>query len=53
MGDEGSVATLIAKVLSDYGALDIVVSTVGGFAAGQAVTDLALRVLTEPPASRR
>ena len=42
VGNEGSVETLIAKVMRDHGALDVVVNTVGGFAAGQPVTDLPL-----------
>jgi NAD(P)-dependent dehydrogenase (short-subunit alcohol dehydrogenase family) len=42
VGNESSVAMLIAKVVRDHGSLDIVVNTVGGFAAGQPVTDLPL-----------
>jgi NAD(P)-dependent dehydrogenase (short-subunit alcohol dehydrogenase family) len=42
VGNEASVEGLIAKVVSGYGKLDIVVNTVGGFTAGQAVTELPL-----------
>jgi NAD(P)-dependent dehydrogenase (short-subunit alcohol dehydrogenase family) len=42
VGNESSVEALIAKVVRDHGALDIVVNTVGGFAAGQPVIDLSL-----------
>jgi NAD(P)-dependent dehydrogenase (short-subunit alcohol dehydrogenase family) len=42
VGDEPSVEALIAKVVRGHGSLDIVVNTVGGFAAGQPVTDLSL-----------
>src|SRR5215831_12058236 len=37
VGNESSVEALVAKVVRDHGALDIVVNTVGGFAAGQPV----------------
>src|SRR5689334_60159 len=42
VSDEAAVEALIARVVRDYGMLDIVVNTVGGFAAGQPVTDLSL-----------
>jgi NAD(P)-dependent dehydrogenase (short-subunit alcohol dehydrogenase family) len=42
VSDEAAVEALIAKVVRDYETLDIVVNTVGGFAAGQPVTDLSL-----------
>jgi NAD(P)-dependent dehydrogenase (short-subunit alcohol dehydrogenase family) len=42
VGDEAAVEALIAKVVREHGALDVVVNTVGGFAAGQPVTALAL-----------
>jgi NAD(P)-dependent dehydrogenase (short-subunit alcohol dehydrogenase family) len=42
VGDEGAVEALVSGVVRGHGALDIVVNTVGGFAAGQAVTDLSL-----------
>ena len=44
VGDEASVEALIAKVVREHGALDVVVNTVGGFAAGQPVTALPLDV---------
>jgi NAD(P)-dependent dehydrogenase (short-subunit alcohol dehydrogenase family) len=44
VGDETAVEAIIKKVVSDFGALDIVVNTVGGFAAGHAVTDLPLEI---------
>jgi NAD(P)-dependent dehydrogenase (short-subunit alcohol dehydrogenase family) len=40
--DEVAVDALIAKVVREFGTLDIVVNTVGGFAAGQPVTTLSL-----------
>jgi NAD(P)-dependent dehydrogenase (short-subunit alcohol dehydrogenase family) len=42
VSDEAAVEALIARVVRDYGTLDIVVNTVGGFAAGQPVTDMSL-----------
>jgi NAD(P)-dependent dehydrogenase (short-subunit alcohol dehydrogenase family) len=42
VSDEAAVEALIARVVREFGALDIVVNTVGGFAAGQPVTDLSL-----------
>jgi NAD(P)-dependent dehydrogenase (short-subunit alcohol dehydrogenase family) len=42
VGDEASVEALILKVTHDHGALDAVVNTVGGFAAGQPVINLSL-----------
>jgi NAD(P)-dependent dehydrogenase (short-subunit alcohol dehydrogenase family) len=42
VGDESSVESLIAKVVREHGALDVVVNTVGGFTAGQPVTGLSL-----------
>src|SRR5690348_8312080 len=42
VSDEAAVEALIARVVREFGTLDIVVNTVGGFAAGQPVTDLAL-----------
>src|SRR5262245_29124153 len=42
VGDESSIETLIAKVVRKHGALDVVVNTVGGFTAGQPVTNLSL-----------
>jgi NAD(P)-dependent dehydrogenase (short-subunit alcohol dehydrogenase family) len=42
VSDEAAVEALIARVVRDYGTLDIVVNTVGGIAAGQPVTDLSL-----------
>jgi NAD(P)-dependent dehydrogenase (short-subunit alcohol dehydrogenase family) len=42
VGDEPSVETLIVKVVREYGALDVVVNTVGGFTAGQPVTGSSL-----------
>jgi NAD(P)-dependent dehydrogenase (short-subunit alcohol dehydrogenase family) len=40
--DEKAVEALIAKVVREFGTLDIAVNTIGGFAAGQPVTDLSL-----------
>src|SRR3954470_14775957 len=34
VGDEAAVEALVARMVGDYGALDIVVNTVGGFAGG-------------------
>jgi NAD(P)-dependent dehydrogenase (short-subunit alcohol dehydrogenase family) len=42
VSDEAAVEALIATVVREHGTLDIVVNTVGGFAAGQPVTDLSL-----------
>jgi NAD(P)-dependent dehydrogenase (short-subunit alcohol dehydrogenase family) len=42
VSDEAAVEALIARVVRDYATLDIVVNTVGGFAAGQPVIDLSL-----------
>ncbi len=42
VSDEAAVEALIARVVREFGTLDIVVNTVGGFAAGQPVTDLSL-----------
>jgi NAD(P)-dependent dehydrogenase (short-subunit alcohol dehydrogenase family) len=42
VGDEMSVEALIKRVVGAHGVLDIVVNTVGGFTAGQGVTDLPL-----------
>jgi NAD(P)-dependent dehydrogenase (short-subunit alcohol dehydrogenase family) len=42
VGDEAAVEALVAKVVREHRALDVVVNAVGGFAAGQAVTALAL-----------
>ncbi|HEY7094675.1 MAG TPA: SDR family NAD(P)-dependent oxidoreductase [Ktedonobacterales bacterium] len=42
VSDEVAVEALIARVVREFGTLDIVVNTVGGFAAGQPVTDLSL-----------
>jgi NAD(P)-dependent dehydrogenase (short-subunit alcohol dehydrogenase family) len=42
VSDEAAVESLVARVVRDYGTLDIVVNTVGGFAAGQPVTNLSL-----------
>ncbi len=40
--DESSVAAMVQSVLSRYGRLDVLVNMVGGFAAGQAVSELDL-----------
>jgi len=42
VSDEAAVDALIARVVREYGTLDIVVNTVGGFAAGQPVTDMSV-----------
>jgi NAD(P)-dependent dehydrogenase (short-subunit alcohol dehydrogenase family) len=42
VSDEAAVESLIASVVREHGTLDIVVNTVGGFAAGKPVTDLSL-----------
>ena len=42
VSDETAVEALIARVMRHYGTLDIVVNTVGGFAAGQPVIDMSL-----------
>jgi len=42
VGDEAAVEALITQIVSDHGKLDVAVNTVGGFAAGQAVTELSL-----------
>jgi NAD(P)-dependent dehydrogenase (short-subunit alcohol dehydrogenase family) len=39
---EATVEALTAKIVRQHGKLDVVVNTVGGFAAGQAVTELSL-----------
>jgi NAD(P)-dependent dehydrogenase (short-subunit alcohol dehydrogenase family) len=44
VGDERAVEALIKRVVGDFGVLDIAVNTVGGFAAGHAVTDLPLEI---------
>jgi NAD(P)-dependent dehydrogenase (short-subunit alcohol dehydrogenase family) len=42
--DETSVAAMVAEVLARHGRLDVLVNLVGGFAAGQPITELDLAV---------
>jgi NAD(P)-dependent dehydrogenase (short-subunit alcohol dehydrogenase family) len=42
--DEASVAALVADVVGRHGRLDVLVNLVGGFAAGQPITELDLSV---------
>lgn len=42
--DEASVESLVAQVLARHGQLDVLVNLVGGFAAGQAITEMDLAV---------
>lgn len=42
--DETSIASMVADVLARHGRLDVLVNLVGGFAAGQPVTELDLAV---------